>query len=73
MLQQMGITPDRTIHEKKPTLRTVAFMIMASVRMKRGAEKWAKSRKIHERLVTSLEVMKRTTKANVKSTKSSLF
>jgi hypothetical protein len=59
MLGQMGITPDRTIVEEKPTLRTVAFMIMATVRMKRGAAQWAKSRKVHERLVASLEVMKR--------------
>jgi hypothetical protein len=34
-------------------------MIMASVRMKKGAEKWAKSRKVHEKLVSSLEVIKR--------------
>jgi hypothetical protein len=29
------------------------------VRMKRGAAQWAKSRKVHERLVASLEAMKR--------------
>jgi Pericentrin-AKAP-450 domain of centrosomal targeting protein len=67
MLQQMGITPDRTIHEKKPSLRTVAIMVRAGVRMRRGAEQWAKSRKIHERLVATLEVMRR------KSRKSSAF
>lgn len=58
MLQQMGITPDRTIHEKKPSLRTVAIMVIAGVRMRRGAEKWAKSKKIHERLVTTVEAMR---------------
>ena len=64
MLQQMGITPNRTIHDKKPTLRIVAMMVLAGVRMKRGAEKWAKSKKIHERLVTSLEIMRRKQKKN---------
>jgi hypothetical protein len=59
MLQQMGITPDRTIREKRPSFREVAIMVRATVRMKRGAEQWAKSRSIHERLVTSVEAMRR--------------
>jgi len=62
ILKQMGITPDQTFHEKKRSLRSVAFMVMASVRMKKGAEQWAKSRKVHEKLVTSLEVMRRKTR-----------
>jgi hypothetical protein len=59
MLQQMGIKPDRTIVEKTPSLRTVAFMVVATIRMRRGAAQWAKSRKVHDRLVAGLEVMKR--------------
>jgi hypothetical protein len=59
MLQQMGISPDQTIIEKRPTIRTVALMIMAASRMKKGAKEWAKSRKLHERLVERVEVMKR--------------
>jgi hypothetical protein len=56
----MGITPDRTLpQEKRPTLRTVALMVRAGVRMKRGAEEWAKSKKIQERLLGSLESMRR--------------
>jgi hypothetical protein len=58
----MGITPDRTIHVKKPSFRTVAIMVRACVRMKRGAEQWAKSRQIHEKIVNKLEVMKRKSK-----------
>jgi hypothetical protein len=34
-------------------------MIMAGVRMRKGAEEWRKSRKIHERIVGKLEGMKR--------------
>jgi hypothetical protein len=59
MLEQMGITPDKAISAKRPSLRTVFIMVRAGVRMKRGAEQWAKSRKIHERLVSTLEVMRR--------------
>jgi hypothetical protein len=59
MLEQMGITPDKTTSAKRPSLRTVFIMVRAGVRMKRGAEHWAKSRKIHERLVSTLEVMRR--------------
>jgi hypothetical protein len=62
LLQQMGITPDRSIHVKKPSFRTVAIMVRAGVRMKRGAEQWAKSRQLHEKLVTKLEVMRRKTR-----------
>ncbi|RFU32522.1 hypothetical protein B7463_g3805, partial [Scytalidium lignicola] len=62
LLQQMGITPDATFHERRRSLRSVAFMVMATVRMKKGVERWVKSRKIHEKLVSSLEVMKRRSK-----------
>ncbi|RQM07594.1 hypothetical protein DH86_00002040, partial [Scytalidium sp. 3C] len=59
LLQQMGITPDTTFHQRRRSLRSVVFMITATVRMRKGAENWAKSRKIHEKLVSSLEVMRR--------------
>lgn len=59
MLQQMGITPDKTFHEKRPTLKSVAIMVMAGVRMRKGAQQWAKHRKVHERLVASVEVMRK--------------
>lgn len=44
---------------KKTSFRVVAKMVLASVRMKRGAQEWAKSRHIHERLVASKQSMKR--------------
>lgn len=50
------------MHEKKRSLRAVALMVMAGVRMKRDAEKWAKSRKVHDRLVSTLTTMKRKTR-----------
>jgi hypothetical protein len=37
----------------------VAQMVRATVRMKKGAEQWAESRKIHDRLVSKMDLMKR--------------
>jgi hypothetical protein len=60
LLRSTGIKlPPRPIKEKKATFRTVAFMIRATVRMRKGAEQWAKSRKIHEALVAKVESMKK--------------
>ncbi|OBT49005.1 hypothetical protein VE00_00016 [Pseudogymnoascus sp. WSF 3629] len=59
ILAQMGITPDRTTLPPRPSLRRVGWMVIACVRMKRGAEAWAKSRKVHERIVGKFEGMRR--------------
>jgi len=45
--------------KKQPTIRNVAHVIIATIRMKRDAEEWAKSRKVQERLLGALEVMKK--------------
>ena len=55
----MGITPDRTTLPPRPSLRRIGWMVIACVRMKRGAEAWAKSRKVHERIVGKFEGMRR--------------
>jgi hypothetical protein len=55
----MGLASDKSAPAKKPTIRSVSLMIMAGVRMRKGAEEWRKSRKIHERIVGKLEVMRR--------------
>lgn len=55
----MGMASDKSAPAKKPTIRSVSLMIMAGVRMRKGAEEWRKSRKIHERIVGKLEGMKR--------------
>lgn len=54
----MNLTPDRssTTKPKKPTIRTVAIMVRAICRMKRGAEEWGKSKKIHEVRNTELRL-----------------
>lgn len=55
----MGITPDTTLRPEKPSLKRVGLAVLATVRMRRGAEAWAKSRKIHDRLAGKVKEMKR--------------
>ncbi|KAM3069969.1 hypothetical protein ACMFMG_003995 [Clarireedia jacksonii] len=64
LLRQMGLASDESAPAKKPTIRSVSFMIMAGVRMRKGAEEWRKSRKLHERIVGKLEGMKRAAAKN---------
>jgi hypothetical protein len=59
LLAQMGITPDRTVMPKPPTIKKAGLVVIAMLRMKRGAAQWAKSRRIHERIVGKLEGMRR--------------
>ena len=51
--------PERPKPVKKATFRQIAIMIRATIRMKKGAEQWAKSRKIHDSIVAKVESMKR--------------
>lgn len=55
----MGITPDTTLRPEKPSLKRVGLAVLATIRMRRGAEAWAKSRKIHDRLVGKVKEMRR--------------
>ena len=55
----MGITPDTTLRPEKPSLKRVGLAVLATIRMRRGAEAWAKSRKIHDRLAGKVKEMKR--------------
>lgn len=60
LLQSTGVQPPvRPTKEKKTTLKTVSLMVRATIRMKKGADQWAKSKKIHEALIAKVESMKR--------------
>jgi len=59
MLEDMGISPDRTVREKKPTLKTVGTAVVAMLRMQKMAAAWSENKKIHESLLKKLESMKR--------------
>jgi len=59
MLEEMGISPDRTVREKKPTLKTVGTAVVAMLRMQKMAAAWSENKKVHESLLKKLESMKR--------------
>lgn len=63
----MGITPDTTLRPEKPSLKRVGLAILATIRMRRGAEAWAKSRKIHDRLAGKVKEMRRSSSAQPSS------
>ncbi|KAG0647301.1 Spindle pole body pcp1 [Hyphodiscus hymeniophilus] len=61
--------PERPKEVKKTTLRQVAIMVRATVRMKMGAQEWAKSRAIKEALEAKREVQRQQALvASIKST-----
>ena len=62
MLEEMGVTPDRKTREKKPTLKAVALMVVASVRMQRLRREWAMQRKLQAALVKKAEQVKRSSR-----------
>jgi hypothetical protein len=55
----MGITPDITVHQRRPTLKSAALVLIAAIRMQRLADGWAQNRKISEQLKAKLEGMRR--------------
>jgi hypothetical protein len=55
----MGITPDITVHERRPKLKSAALAVIAAIRMQKMSEAWAQNRKIHDQLKLKLESMRR--------------
>ncbi|KAG8629839.1 hypothetical protein KVT40_001458 [Elsinoe batatas] len=45
MLEEMGITPDVAVREKRPSLKAAGYAVVAMVRMKRMKEAWAGEKK----------------------------
>jgi hypothetical protein len=61
----MGITPDVTVHDRRPKLKSAAIAVIAAIRMQKLADSWAQNRKIHEQLKAKLEGMRRNSGRNV--------
>lgn len=59
LISQMGITPDVTVHERRPSLKSAALAVVAAIRMQKLAEAWAVNRKVQEQLKMKLESMRR--------------
>lgn len=59
MIEQMGIYPDRTIREKRPTLRAVAKAVMAAIRINKRKEGWEINKEMQVQLAKTLEKQRR--------------
>lgn len=59
LLEEMGVTPDRKVREKRPRLRAVGVMVLAGVRMQRLQKAWAGQKKIQASLAKKVESMRR--------------
>lgn len=59
MLEEMGITPDKTVREKKPSLKTLGVAAIATIRMQRLANSWTGSKQLQDSLLGKLESLKR--------------
>jgi len=59
LLEEMGVTPKTKTKEQKPSLKSVAYMIMATVRMRKMQEAWSGNKKLHETLMKKLDGMRR--------------
>lgn len=57
----MGITPDITVHQRRPKLKSAALVVIAALRMQKLSEGWAQNRKTHDQLKQKLESMRRQT------------
>lgn len=65
MLEEMGITPDMTIRERRPSLKAAGQAVIAAIRMKKMQRAWAGNKKLHESLLKKLEAMRRSNVALV--------
>jgi hypothetical protein len=58
LISEIGITPDRTIRDRRPTFRTLVQMVIFCARTKKLAGVWKEKKKIQESLVRKLEVVR---------------
>ena len=66
LLEEMGITPDVSFREKKPTLKTVGTAVVACLRMQRWQKQWSESKALEASLLKKLEGMRRKGKVAAK-------
>ncbi|MCJ1390835.1 hypothetical protein MMC18_003696 [Xylographa bjoerkii] len=66
MLEEMGVTPDKEIRVKRPSLKAVGLMVIAGVRMRKMQAEWAVQKKIQASLVKRAEPMRRGSRRSVR-------
>ena len=62
ILEDMGVRPDMSYHERRPSLKSVAMAVRAAIKMRNMAEGWAANEKVHEALVRKAQQTRRMSK-----------
>ena len=65
MIEEMGISPDRSIRERRPRVRSVIWLVVACVRMRKRQKEWAVSKKLHVSLAKTMEQVRRRSRRGV--------
>jgi hypothetical protein len=65
MIEEMGISPDRSIRERRPRVRSVIWLVVACVRMRKMQKEWAVSKKLHFSLAKTMEQVRRRSRRGV--------
>jgi hypothetical protein len=65
MIEEMGISPDRSIRERRPRVRSVVWLVLACVRMKKMQQEWAGSKKLHASLARTMEQVRRRSRRGI--------
>ena len=64
----MGITPSRSIRDRRPSIKTVGLMVVFMARARKLAAAWAEKKKVQEQLALKVEGMRKMKTASQKST-----
>lgn len=59
LVAEMGITPDESYHQRRPSLKSVGLAVISTIRMRRMKDDWEKTKRVHESLTKKLESMRR--------------
>lgn len=62
MLEEMGVTPDSKIREKKPSLKAAGLMILAVIKMRKMRTEWAGHKRLQASLARIAEQVRRHSK-----------
>lgn len=59
MLEEMGVTPDSKIRDKKPSLKAAGLMVLAVIRMSKMQTEWAGQKRLQASLARKAEQVRR--------------
>ncbi|KAH0543998.1 hypothetical protein FGG08_001765 [Glutinoglossum americanum] len=65
MIEEIGISPDRSIRERRPRMRSVIWLVVSCVRMRRMQQEWGASKKLHASLAKTMEQVRRRSRRGI--------